>query len=53
VVTQYFHIPRAMLALRKAGAPGISATYPRFFEWRDFYSILRELAALPDYALRQ
>jgi vancomycin permeability regulator SanA len=51
-VTQYFHIPRAMLALRRAGAPDVVAAYPLFFEWQDIYGIARELIAYPTYLLR-
>ena len=52
VVTQWFHVPRAVLAMRRAGVHGVSAAWPRFIEWRDAYSFLREAAALPAYALR-
>lgn len=51
VVTQHFHVPRTMLALRRAGVPHVSSTYPRFAELRDIYSTLRELVALPTYWL--
>ena len=52
VVTQYFHIPRSILALRQAGATDISAAYPPFFELRDLYAIVRELVALPTYLIQ-
>ena len=52
VVTQYFHIPRSILALRQAGATEVSAAYPRFFELRDLYAIVRELVAIPTYLIR-
>lgn len=52
-VTQWFHVPRTVLALRRAGIPHVSAAWPRFWEWRDAYSFLREAAALPAYALRR
>lgn len=51
-VTQYFHVPRTMLALRRQGVPEVSGGYPRFFEARDLYSVLRELPAVAWYAFR-
>ncbi|QYF94575.1 YdcF family protein [Massilia sp. PAMC28688] len=51
VVTQHFHVPRTVLALRRAGVAQLSSTYPRFTEARDLYSTLRELVALPVYWL--
>ncbi len=52
VVTQYFHGPRCRLAFRRAGARVVVATYPRFVELRDVYSLARELVALPVEAMR-
>ncbi|MBB1596463.1 hypothetical protein A9973_20555 [Achromobacter sp. UMC46] len=51
-VTQYFHVPRTMLALRRQGVPEVGGGYPRFAEWRDAYSIFRELPAMAWYAFR-
>ncbi|WP_454677718.1 YdcF family protein [Achromobacter marplatensis] len=51
-VTQYFHVPRTMLALRRQGIPDVSGGYPRFFEGRDLYSVFRELPAVAWYAFR-
>ncbi len=51
VVTQYFHVPRACLACRRAGIHVAGARSPRFFEPRDLYSIAREAVAFPAYAL--
>jgi uncharacterized SAM-binding protein YcdF (DUF218 family) len=51
-VTQYFHVPRTMLALRRQGVPDVSGGYPRFFEGRDLYSVFRELPAVAWYAFR-
>lgn len=51
-VTQYFHVPRTMLALRRQGVPDLSGGYPRFFEGRDLYSVFRELPAVAWYAFR-
>lgn len=49
VVTQYFHLPRSRMALRKCGVTEIASAYPHFFEPRDVYSILRELAGVGKY----
>ncbi|SPT42450.1 DUF218 domain [Achromobacter spanius] len=51
-VTQYFHVPRTMLALRRHGVADVSGGYPRFFEWRDLYSVFRELPAIAWYGWR-
>ena len=53
VVTQYFHVARATLACRRAGIDVVGATAPAWFEPRDLYSLMRELVALPVYALRR
>ena len=52
VVTQWFHIPRTLLALRRFGVHGTSAAWPRFTEPRDAMALLREAVALPYYAFR-
>ncbi len=48
VVTQWFHVPRCVLGFWRAGVGGVFASYPRFLEWRDFYSFGRELVAVVD-----
>jgi len=52
LVTQWFHVARALLAARRAGLAEVSAQAPRWAEPRDAYSFARELVALPVYALR-
>ncbi len=52
VATQWFHVPRTVLAMRRFGLGPVSATWPRFAEARDIYSFLREAAGLPYYAIR-
>ena len=49
VVTQYFHIARSKLALATVGLDPVYAVHARHFEPRDFYSTLREIAALAKY----
>lgn len=51
VVSQYFHIPRARLAMQRAGIETHTA-HADFFEPRDLYSTARELVAYPVYFLR-
>lgn len=53
VVTQYFHVPRTRLALRRHGVSSIGSAHAQFFELRDLYSIAREVAALPAYWLKR
>jgi uncharacterized SAM-binding protein YcdF (DUF218 family) len=52
VVTQYFHLPRAMLALRRFGVREVGGAYPRFWETRDIYSIAREIPGFAWYCIR-
>jgi vancomycin permeability regulator SanA len=52
VVTQYFHVPRATLALRKAGVTVNQTSHARYFEWRDLYSIPREVVGYASYLVR-
>ncbi len=51
-VTQWFHVPRTLLALRRFGVREASAAWPRFTEPRDAMALLREAVALPYYAFR-
>ena len=51
VITQYFHISRSKYALHQAGIKIVYSAHPQYFEWRDFYSIAREVVALPIYWL--
>ena len=51
VVTQYFHVPRTRMALGIHGIEHSGASYARYVEPRDLYSIAREVVALPLYWL--
>lgn len=53
IVTQYFHVPRTRLALRRYGVTQIGSAHAHFLELRDLYSIAREVAALPAYWLER
>ena len=37
VVSQYFHLPRSRLALRRFGIPTVYSAHAHFFEARDVY----------------
>ena len=52
VVTQYYHVPRARLALTRFGVGRVYSEHARFFEWRDAFAILREMAGNVTYRLR-
>jgi vancomycin permeability regulator SanA len=52
IVTQYFHLPRTMLAFKRFDVREVSGAYPRFWEGRDFYSIVREVPAFIWYGIR-
>jgi len=48
-VSQFFHISRVKLALRRTGVQKIGSSHARFSEPRDFYSLAREVIAYPVY----
>jgi len=50
VITQYFHVARAVMACDRAGIEVVGARAPRWYEPRDLYSLGREMVALPVYA---
>ncbi|MPM30579.1 hypothetical protein SDC9_77129 [bioreactor metagenome] len=45
VVSQYFHISRCKLAMRKAGIENVSGVHAHCFELRDLFSLFREFFA--------
>lgn len=45
VVSQYFHISRCKLALKKAGVENVYGVHARIFELRDLFSLFREFFA--------
>lgn len=51
VITQFFHIPRAMMAIKSSGIPEVGSSYARHFELMDIYSTLREVPAFFSYSL--
>lgn len=52
IVTQYFHVTRMRVALKKYWAGPIYHAHSTFFELRDFYAIVREVPGLLAYVLR-
>lgn len=52
VISQYFHIPRARLALERFGIANVYSAHARFFEVRDVYSAPRELFGYLTYLCR-
>ena len=52
IVSQYFHISRARLALKRCGVSTVTSVHAKCFEPRDFYSIAREVAAYYAYLPR-
>jgi vancomycin permeability regulator SanA len=52
VISQYFHLSRAKLALKRFGVATVYTAHPRFFEMRDFYSIAREVIGYYAYLCR-
>ena len=52
VVSQYFHLPRARLALRRFGIETVYSAHAFFFETRDLYSSVREVFGCVRYFFR-
>jgi len=52
VISQYFHISRAKMALRRLGVHEIYSAHAYLFDLRDLYSIPREVAGYVSYYLR-
>jgi vancomycin permeability regulator SanA len=51
LVSQYFHLPRARLALRRCGVSTVYTAHAAYFELRDLYSTAREVLAFYAYLL--
>ncbi|MBW3523889.1 YdcF family protein [Chryseobacterium sp. NKUCC03_KSP] len=45
IVSQYFHVTRTKKLFEDRGFENVSSASPKYFEWRDSYSILREFPA--------
>ena len=53
IVSQYFHLLRSKIGFQKMGISKVSAQGPAYFEWRDFYSITREMIGVYYYLVRE
>jgi vancomycin permeability regulator SanA len=53
VVTQFFHVPRCKLALKKWGISQVGSAHADYFELRDAYSTFREVFAYGAYAFKK
>lgn len=45
VVSQFYHLTRTKMLFRKQGLLHVGGVAPRYFEWRDWYSLGREFLA--------
>lgn len=52
VVSQYFHVPRMRLAVKRSGVAPVFSAHAQYFERRDVYSIAREVVGYGAYLLR-
>lgn len=52
LVSQFFHLARFQLAMKKFGLPGQAHVHADYFEGRDAYSLLREVFAYGGYMLK-
>lgn len=51
IVSQFYHITRARMALKKSGVNEVYSAHAEYFEWRDLYSLFREFFGFYKYAL--
>jgi vancomycin permeability regulator SanA len=49
VVSQFYHISRAKMALRRQGVQDVTGAHADYFEWRDNFSLVREFLAYYKY----
>ena len=52
IVTNYYHIYRSLFAFKKVGLQNLSHAHAQYFEWRDLYSICREVVGYYAYIFR-
>ena len=53
VVTQYYHVPRSCLALRKFGIGTVFSAHAYYFGPKDLIGLPREVAGLIQYGWRK
>lgn len=52
VVSQYFHLLRTKIIMQRLGIKPVYYAHAYFYEIRDFYSIIREMAGIVTYVFR-
>jgi vancomycin permeability regulator SanA len=52
VVSNYYHISRTVFAFKESNIPEVYSAHANFFEWRDLFSIPREVVGFYFYMLR-
>lgn len=52
VISQYFHVPRLRLAMKRNGISTVYSAHAKYFEVRDVYSIAREVVGYGAYLVR-
>lgn len=50
-ISQYFHILRTVISMKRCGVSPVYHAHPSYFEWRDVYSVPREVLAIYYYFL--
>lgn len=53
IVSQYFHLLRSRIAFEKMGIEEVSTSSADYAEWRDFYSVPREVLGCYSYVFRR
>ncbi|WP_137936169.1 YdcF family protein [Chitinivorax sp. B] len=53
LVSQYFHLARFRLALRQFGVESAGHMHAEYYEWRDVYSLSREVVGYVAYQFKQ
>jgi vancomycin permeability regulator SanA len=48
-VSQYYHLPRTCMVLRRFGFKEVSGAYPSYIGWRDLYACPREVVGYLSY----
>ncbi|MDL2283545.1 YdcF family protein [Oxalobacter sp. OttesenSCG-928-P03] len=51
-ISQYFHLPRCRIALESEGVEKVGTAHADYREWREVYSLLREIPGWLAYRLR-
>ncbi|RLC04365.1 MAG: YdcF family protein, partial [Deltaproteobacteria bacterium] len=53
IITQYHHISRTRLAFHRFGIKNVTCAHADYYEFRDIFTIFRELAACCYYLIRE